>query len=64
MDQNISEEVWIGPYDDAPDCVYNDCVGCYYHHCEDCGWNPFVSLARVTVKYGEKAADHLTMNAG
>jgi len=54
------EKDWIGEYDNAPSCTYNCCVGCLQHHCENCGWNPFVSLERVILKYGENAADYLT----
>ncbi len=63
MDQNISDEVWVGPYDDAPDCIYNCCVGCYKHDCVECGWNPFVSLYRISTKYGKDAANYLTMQS-
>ena len=59
----ISKE-WLGPYDDAPDCIYNKCVGCDSKQCESCGWNPFVSLERMISKYGEAAASCLTLPRG
>ena len=42
-------------------CQYNRAVDCDdSKDCSVCGWNPFVSLYRITKKYGEKAGDYLT----
>lgn len=51
---------WSGPYDKDPPCIYNTYVGCGYHKCDTCGWNPFVSIERLVLKYGNEAADYLT----
>ena len=63
MEQNEIDSSWYGPYDDAPDCFYNSCVGCNERDCVSCGWNPFVSYARIVTKYGQKNADYLTMQS-
>lgn len=55
---------WIGEYDNDPQCVYNAHVCCKHHRCEVCGWNPFVSLERIVAKYGNTAADYLTLPGG
>ena len=54
------EKDWVGEHDYDPPCVYNPRVGCDRHRCEQCGWNPFVSLERIAVKYGADAVDYLT----
>jgi len=54
------EKDWEGPYDKLPSCPYNARVGCGKGDCEHCGWNPFVSLYRISTQYGSEAADYLT----
>ena len=54
------EKSWEGPFDKLPSCRYNFHVGCGKGDCENCGWNPFVSLYRITSKYGIDAGDYLT----
>ena len=56
------ENDWVGEFDDAPPCYYNLKVGCVHSHCETCGWNPFVSFARVKLRFGDTAVNYLTMN--
>lgn len=51
---------WEGPYDKFPSCIYNRGVGCDKKDCEHCGWNPFVSLYRITTTYGFATGDYLT----
>jgi len=46
-------------------CYYNKMVDCDdSKDCVACGWNPFVSLYRITTMYGEKAGDYLTASGG
>ena len=53
------EKSWVGPYDEAPTCMYCRGVGCFNQtergqtECDHCGWNPFVSMLRIKEKYGE-----------
>ena len=61
------EEIIKGDWLDEPrkeschTCQYNHAVDCDDgKDCSVCGWNPFVSLYRITKKYGEKAGDYLT----
>ena len=54
---------WVGPYDDAPSCAYNNSVGCRNQKCETCGWNPVVSMERLTSKYGGYSVKYLTITS-
>jgi hypothetical protein len=59
------KEYWVGPYDKEPSCQYCRGVGCDDpSHCAVCGWNPFVSLQRITEKYGQECVDALTLFRG
>ncbi len=57
---NQNEATWVGSKD-CHVCYYNSGVDCDdFKDCAWCGWNPFVSLARIVEKYGQKAGDYLT----
>lgn len=61
-EKNQNDQAWAKPNNlKGHTCYYNFGVDCCDDvDCSVCGWNPFVSLSRITKKYGQKAGDYLT----
>lgn len=59
--QRLQTDEWDSSYDMISSCPYASGIDCYeQYRCENCGWNPFVSMQRITENYGPEYVKYLS----